>query len=118
MGSTHINEAHYESYGVTTDKYLMYYKDTSKPIEKIVCSFDIPKNSAISKYCIDKNTILIQNPRAKKKLDNIENQMLYNSMASGNKSMENHIIGEHIEQKLLTKEECQTIKSWLGGEID
>lgn len=118
VGSAHINEAHYESHGVRTEKFLMYYGDESKPIEKIVCSVDIPKNSAISKYCVDKNTILVKNPNAKEKLDSIDSQILYNNMASGNKSMESHIIGQHLEQKLLSKKECQTIISWIGGEIN
>lgn len=118
VGSAHINEAHYESHGVRTDKFLMYYEEESKPIEKIVCSFDIPQNSVISKYCIDKNTILVRNPNAEENLDRINSQMLYDNMVSGNKSMEYHIIGNHLEQKLLSKEDCQAIKSWVGGEIN
>lgn len=118
VGSAHVNEAHYESYGIKTDKFLMYYGEESKPIEKIVCTFDIPQNSAISKYCINKNTILVKNPDGEEKLDSTHSQMLYNNMASGNKAMEAHIIGQHLEQKFLSKKECQTIISWIGGEIN
>ncbi|MBQ6884119.1 MAG: hypothetical protein IJN56_00095 [Clostridia bacterium] len=118
VGSAHINEAHYESHGIKTEKFLMYYEDETKPIERIECTFNISKDSAISKYAINKNTILVKEPSAKDNLDGIEKQMLYDNMASGNKAMEAHIIGQHLEQKLLSKKDCQTIKSWIGGEIN
>lgn len=118
LGSSHINEAHYESYGIKTDKYLMYYKgDKKNPIKRIHCSFDIPKNSVISKYCIREKLLLLENPDTKK-LDSCDSKILYDSMKSGNKLMESHIIGKHLEQKFLTKEECEIIKSWIGGEIE
>lgn len=115
-GSAHINEAHYESFGIKTDKYLMYYKDEKKPIEKIVCSFDISQNSVISKYCTG-TTIILENPDAKE-LNRVDAQIICDSMKNGNKIVESSIIGQHLEQKQLTKKECEIIKSWIGGEIE
>lgn len=118
VGSAHINEAHYETRNEKTDKFLMYYEDDSKPIEKIVCSFDIPQDSSIKKYCIDKNTIVIKQITAKDEMNKTEKEILLNNMASGNQSMAYHIVGEHFKQKYLSKNDCQTIKSWVSGEIN
>lgn len=118
VGSAKVNDAHYESYGIKTDKFLMYYEDESKPIEKIVYENTIPQNSVVKKFCINENTILIMSPTAMAEMTQREKLSLANSIISGNKTLEMMQIGDFLEKKFLTYSECNTIKSWVGGKID
>lgn len=112
LGSSHINEAHYELSSYKTDKYLLYYENDKQPIERIVCDFEISKNSTISKYHINKHTILVKNPDAKELDKN------YLIAVTGNTQLLTHAIEGQREQECLTKEECKKIKSWVIGEIE
>lgn len=112
LGSSHINEAHYELSGYKTDKYLLYYENDKQPIERIVCDFEISKNSTISQYLINKHTILVKNPDAKKLDKN------YLIAVTGDTQLLTHAIGEQQEQECLSKKECERIKSWASGKIE
>lgn len=118
VGSAKVNDAHYESYGIKTDKFLMYYEDESKPIEKIVYDHTISQHSVVKKFCINENTILIMSPTAMAEMTQREKLSLAKSIISGNKTLEMMQIGDFLEKKFLTYSECNTIKSWVGGKVD
>ena len=118
VGAAELKEAHYGSRGVRTDKFVMSYVFEDWKIEKIKCEFDIPKDSAVSQYCVDKNTILVMPKGARTNMSQIENQILVNSRASGSKNMESSQIGSSLEQTLLPRKDCETIKSWIYGRIN
>lgn len=116
-GTIHVDEAHYESYGIRTDKFILCYNDTSAPIEKIVCEFDIPSNSPIAKYCIDKNTILLMPPEARKNMSYGDEAIISKAIEDDNQALLLRRIGEFEEQKQLSQSECKLIKAWIGGRI-
>lgn len=116
-GTVRVDEAHYESYGVRTDKFILCYNNEDSPIERIVCDFDIPSNSPIAKYCIDKNTILLTPPDARHQMSDADDIIISRAIAENNQPLLHHRIGEFEEQKLLSHSECKLIKSWIGGRI-
>lgn len=116
-GGVHVNEAHYDYYSSKTneDKFGLYYND--RPIEKIVCDFDIEDHPAINQFKVNKNTIVISYHKSKKEMDTLGKMMYKNAVSTGDQGMQCHILNKKIMEDKISRNDCKNIIKWISGKI-